>query len=79
MSRRFVKKCLRGPESRSPSTLQDADWSAPSPDGSAPLACPILHIAFEVGFGDASHFNRMFRLRFGETPSGVRAGSTMRE
>jgi hypothetical protein len=26
-----------------------------------------------------SHFNRMFRRHFGETPSGVRAASTMRE
>jgi AraC-like DNA-binding protein len=32
----------------------------------------IIDIAFAVGFGDVSHFNRMFR-RFGDTPSGVRA------
>jgi len=37
-----------------------------------------LHLAIiEVGFGDVSHFNRMFRRHFGETPSGVRAASTM--
>src|SRR5215471_4929665 len=39
----------------------------------------IIDIAFAVGSGDVSHFNRMFRRRFGETPSGVRAASTMRE
>ena len=27
------------------------------------------------GFGDLSHFNRAFRLRYGETPSDVGAGS----
>ena len=37
----------------------------------------IIDIAFGVGFGDVSHFNRMFRRRFGETPSGVRAASIM--
>jgi AraC-like DNA-binding protein len=39
----------------------------------------IIDIAFGVGFGDVSHFNRMFRRRFGETPSGVRAASIMRQ
>jgi AraC-like DNA-binding protein len=42
------------------------------------LHLAIIDIAFAVGFGDVSHFNRMFRRRFGETPSGVRAASTMR-
>jgi AraC-like DNA-binding protein len=43
------------------------------------LHLAIIDIAFAVGFGDVSHFNRTFRRRFGETPSGVRAASTMRE
>lgn len=33
----------------------------------------ISTIAFDVGFGDISHFNQMFRQRFGATPSDVRA------
>ena len=34
---------------------------------------PISAIAFDVGFGDLSYFNRTFRRRFGGTPSEVRA------
>jgi AraC-like DNA-binding protein len=34
----------------------------------------ISDIAMEVGFSDVSHFNRRFRVRFGDTPSGVRGG-----
>jgi AraC-like DNA-binding protein len=32
----------------------------------------ITSIAFDVGFGDLSYFDRAFRRRFGETPSDVR-------
>ena len=34
----------------------------------------ISDIAMEAGFSDISHFNRLFRARFGDTPSGVRGG-----
>jgi AraC-like DNA-binding protein len=33
----------------------------------------IADVALEAGFSDISHFNRLFRARFGDTPSGVRA------
>ncbi|MEZ5873464.1 MAG: AraC family transcriptional regulator [Hyphomicrobiales bacterium] len=39
--------------------------------GSAGMA--ISEIAFGCGFSDVSHFNRLFRQRFGDSPSGVRA------
>ena len=32
----------------------------------------ISTIAFDAGFGDVSYFNRVFRQRYGDTPSGVR-------
>ncbi len=37
----------------------------------------IAAIAFESGFNDLSHFNRNFRLRFGVTPSAVRAAALL--
>jgi AraC-like DNA-binding protein len=36
----------------------------------------IVDIAFACGFGDISNFNRVFRRRFGDTPSGVRAAAS---
>jgi hypothetical protein len=39
------------------------------------LHLAIVDIAFAAGFGDVSHFNRVFRRRFGDTPSGVRAAA----
>jgi AraC-like DNA-binding protein len=36
----------------------------------------ISEIALQAGFSDVSHFNRLFRARFGDTPSGIRAGAT---
>jgi AraC-like DNA-binding protein len=36
-------------------------------------ALPITSIAFDSGFSDLSHFNRMFRRRYNATPTEVRA------
>ena len=36
---------------------------------------PIGTVAFDAGFGDLSYFNRVFRRRFGATPSDVRAAA----
>ena len=33
----------------------------------------IAAISLEAGFGDLSHFNRRFKARFSDTPSGIRA------
>jgi AraC-like DNA-binding protein len=35
----------------------------------------IIDIALAAGFNDISHFNRMFRRRFGDTPTGVRVAA----
>jgi AraC-like DNA-binding protein len=37
--------------------------------------CRISDVALQSGFSDISHFNRLFRARFGDTPSGARAKS----
>jgi len=34
---------------------------------------PVSAIAYDVGFGDLSYFNRAFRRRYGATPSEIRA------
>jgi transcriptional regulator GlxA family with amidase domain len=39
------------------------------------LHMAIIDIATAAGFGDVSHFNRMFRRRFGDRPSGVRVAA----
>ncbi|MDE5454125.1 helix-turn-helix domain-containing protein [Bradyrhizobium sp. CSA112] len=36
----------------------------------------ISDVALNVGFSEISHFNRLFRARFGDTPSGVRRSPT---
>jgi AraC-like DNA-binding protein len=81
MSRRYVQKLFEGTgksftEHLAGCRLERAFAMLTDPHQ---LHLAIMDIAFAVGFGDVSHFNRMFRRRFGETPSGVRAASTMRE
>jgi AraC-like DNA-binding protein len=39
----------------------------------------VADLAFEVGFGDLSYFNRTFRRHYGATPSDIRAGARRRE
>jgi hypothetical protein len=39
------------------------------------LHLAIIDIVLAAGFGDVSHFNRVFRRRFGDTLSGVRAAA----
>jgi len=40
--------------------------------GAAHRRLKIIDIAYTCGFGDLSYFNRVFRRRYGDTPSGVR-------
>ena len=81
LSRRYVQKLLEGTgksftEHLAGHRLERAFAMLSDP---RQLHLAIIDIAFAVGFGDVSHFNRMFRRHFGETPSGVRAASNMRE
>ena len=36
---------------------------------------PVSEVAAQAGFSNVSHFNRLFRVRFGDSPSGVRGRS----
>jgi len=81
MSRRYVQKLLEGTgksftEHLAGCRLERAFAMLTDPRH---VHLAIIDIAFAVGFGDVSHFNRTFRRRFGETPSGVRAASAIRE
>jgi AraC-like DNA-binding protein len=38
----------------------------------------VSDIALQAGFSDISHFNRLFRARFGDTPSGIRRTKSKR-
>ncbi|OAF05499.1 hypothetical protein AYJ54_00915 [Bradyrhizobium centrolobii] len=81
MSRRYVQKLLEGTgksftEHLAGCRLERAFAMLTDPHH---LHLAIIDIAFAVGFGDVSHFNRSFRRRFGETPSGVRAASILRQ
>ncbi|WP_143198457.1 AraC family transcriptional regulator [Bradyrhizobium sp. AS23.2] len=81
MSRRYVQKLLEGTgksftEHLAGCRLERAFAMLTDPHH---LHLAIIDIAFAVGFGDLSHFNRSFRRRFGETPSGVRAASIARQ
>jgi AraC-like DNA-binding protein len=35
----------------------------------------VMDIALDAGFSDLSHFNRLFRARFGDTPTGIRGAA----
>ena len=40
---------------------------------------PVGTIAYECGFADVSHFNRLFRQRFGCTPTDARNAARLRD
>lgn len=79
LSRRYVQKLLEGTGKSFTEHLAERrlDRAFAMLTDPHQLHLAIIDIAFAVGFGDVSHFNRMFRRRFGETPSGVRAAATM--
>jgi AraC-like DNA-binding protein len=81
ISRRYVQKLLDGTGKSFTEHLTECRLDRAFAMLTDPhhLHLAIIDIAFGVGFGDVSHFNRTFRRRFGETPSGVRAALTIRE
>ena len=61
--------------------LRDArlDLALKALQRSAPRTATISAIAFDAGCGDRSHFNRVFRQRFGATPRDIRAAALGRQ
>ena len=37
---------------------------------------PLIEIAMEIGFENASHFGKLFRKTYGQTPAQLQAAST---
>src|SRR5262245_28825038 len=81
MSRRYVQKLLEGTGKSFTEHLAGCRLARAFAMLTDPhhLHLAIIDIVFAVGFADVSHFNRSFRRRFGETPSGVRAASILRQ
>jgi len=55
-----------------PPPARPAIQPADARSGSPGAVRGVPDIAYDVGFGDLSYFNRSFRRRFGRTPSEVR-------
>ena len=77
LSRRYVQKLLKETgksftEHLTESRLDRAHAMLTDPRH---RRATIIDIAFAAGFGDISNFNRLFRRRYGVTPSGVRAAA----
>ncbi|MDH4988405.1 helix-turn-helix transcriptional regulator [Aminobacter anthyllidis] len=58
--------------------LRDARLDLARKSLDAPGAATVSAIAFDAGFNDLSHFNRVFRQRFGATPTEIKAAALRR-
>jgi AraC-like DNA-binding protein len=74
LSERYVQRLLEGAGLSFSAYLRDLRLKRARELLGDPLMgrSPIGDIALMAGFNDLSHFNRMFRLKFGETPSDAR-------
>jgi AraC-like DNA-binding protein len=74
ISERYVQQLLEGAGSSFSAYLRDLRLKRARELLADPLTgrSRIGDIALMTGFNDLSHFNRMFRLKFGETPTDAR-------
>jgi AraC-like DNA-binding protein len=75
ISPRYLRQLFEGEDQSFSAYLLDQRLTQAHAMLSSPrfAAEPISQIAFDVGFGDLSYFNRAFRRRYEQTPSDVRA------
>jgi AraC-like DNA-binding protein len=72
ISRRYLQRLLETAETSFTARVNELRLQRAFALLSEPGTRRIAEIALEAGVSDISHFNRLFRARFGDTPGGVR-------
>jgi AraC-like DNA-binding protein len=78
VSARYVQKLFEESGSTFTQFVMEERLTAAHKALGAQLDTPINTIAYDLGFNDISNFNRVFRRRFGCTPSDVRKAAPVR-
>lgn len=73
ISRRYLQRLLEGSGTSFTARVNELRLQRAFELLSVPGAVRIADVALAAGFSDISHFNRLFRARFGDTPGSVRA------
>lgn len=73
MSRRLVQKIMQQMDSSFTDFITEERLASASKKLDSSARLPIANIAYSCGFNDISHFNHLFKRRFGVTPSAYRS------